>query len=58
MTTNQITRVFTIIIAILLTIITILIHNIEGVNIGAYYCIVLPLVAIRFIRAILLMKIQ
>ena len=53
---NKIELIFTVVVSVMLVTIFILLHNIEGVNLTAAYLLLLPMVVIRFVRAILLMR--
>lgn len=53
---NKIELVFTIVVSIMLVTIFVCLHNIEGVNLTAAYLLLLPMVVLRFIKAILLMR--
>ena len=53
---NKIEKVFTAVVVIMLITIFTLLHNIEGVNLTAAYLLLLPMVVIRFVRAILLIR--
>ena len=47
-------KVFNFIVVVLVLVLTILMHTIEGVNLIAYYSLFIPLIVIRLIRANLL----
>ena len=53
---NKIERIFTAVVVIMLITIFILLHSIEGVNLTAAYLLLLPMVIIRFVRTILLIR--